>query len=367
MKFTIRQEQLIQPLQMTGSIVERRHATPILSNILFRVTPQQLSITGTDLEVEMITHINLDNAQPGETTLPARKMIDICRALPAETDIEIDVTGGRATIRSGKSRFTLSTLPSSEFPELNELADNLLEFSLPQKELKQLIDNTSFSMAQQDVRYFLNGICMEIGDGCLRTVATDGHRLAMCSLPFEQTITEEYQVIIPRKAIVELSRLLVEPESPVAIQIGKNYLKFTFSSLVFSVKLIDGQFPDYQRVIPINNQNKLIADRVELIQALKRASILSNEKYRSIRLNFTENTLRVFAHNQEQEEAEEEVQVQYQGDDLEIGFNVTYLLDALQAVSDQQVKILFGDPNSSCLITCSDQAECSYVVMPMRL
>jgi len=234
--------------------------------------------------------------------------------------------------------------------------------------LKQLIDNTAFSMAQQDVRYFLNGICMEIGDGYLRTVATDGHRLALCSLPFrQQALAGEHQIIIPRKAIVELSRLLGEEDDAVTVQMGNNHIKFLFPSLVFSAKLIDGQFPDYQRVIPVNNSNELIADRIELLQALKRASILSNEKHRSIRLNFSNSKLQIFAHNQEQEEAEEEIQVQYQGEDLEIGFNVTYLLDALQVVKDQQVKIYFGDSNSSCLITCSDQAECSYVVMPMRL
>ncbi len=366
MKFAIRQEQFIHPLQMIGSIVERRQTTPILSNILVRVTPQQLSITGTDLEVEMITHINIDNAEPGETTLPARKMIDICRALPAESDIEIKVDGSRATIRSGKSRFTLSTLPGSEFPELNELK-NSLDFSLPQCKLKQLIENTSFSMAQQDVRYFLNGICMEIGNGYLRTVATDGHRLAICSVPFNQDVGGEYRFIIPRKAIIELSRLLVEQEDPVTVQVGSNHVRFLFPTLVFTAKLIDGQFPDYQRVIPVNNNNKLITDRTELLQALKRASILSNEKHRSIRLNFSDSKLRVFAHNQEQEEAEEEIQVQYQGDDLEIGFNVTYLLDALQAVKEQRVTVLFGDSSSSCLISCSGATECSYIVMPMRL
>ncbi len=367
MKFTIRQDQLVYPLQMVGGIVEKRHATPILSNILIRVTPQQLSITGTDLEVEMITHININNGEPGETTLPARKMIDICRALPAEADIEVYANEGRATIRSGKSRFTLSTLPSSEFPELNQAADSF-EFSLGQCELKQLIDNTSFSMAQQDVRYFLNGICMEIGEGSLRTVATDGHRLALCSLPFKQTVDEEYQIIIPRKAIIELSRLLCEQGDSVTVQIGSNHVKFLFPSQVFSAKLIDGQFPDYQRVIPVNNSNKLTADRTDFLQALRRVSILSNEKHRSIRLNFSENRLRILAHNQEQEEAEEELQVQYHGEDLEIGFNVTYLLDALQAVHEQEVTILFGDSNSSCLIGCTGgQTESSYVVMPMRL
>ncbi len=366
MRFTIRQEQLIHPLQMIGGIVERRQTTPILSNMLLRVTPQQLSITGTDLEVEMITHINIENAEPGETTLPARKIIDICRALPIEMDIEIKTDKGRAIIRSGKSRFTLSTLPSNEFPELSQLTE-LVEFSLSQRELKQLIDNISFSMAQQDVRYFLNGICMEFGDGFLRTVATDGHRLALCSVAFKQPINKQQQVIIPRKAIIELSRLLVEQDEPITVQIGKNHIKFLFPSLVFSAKLIDGQFPDYQRVIPVNNANELVTDRIQLFQALKRASILSNEKHRSVRLKFGDNRLRVFAHNQEQEEAEEEIPVQYQGEEQEIGFNVTYLLEALQVINDQLVRIYFGDANSSCLITCSNQAECSYVIMPMRL
>ncbi len=368
MRFTIRQEALVRPLQMIGGIIEKRQANPILSNILLRVSSQQLSITGTDLEIEMITHISINNSQPGAITLSARKMIDICRSLPADAEITIKGDENRAIIHCGRSRFTLSTLPSEQYPELDQLSA-AAEFSISQRSLKQLIDNTMFSMAQQDVRYFLNGVCLELGGGHLRAIATDGHRLALCSIPHEQAnITQEQQLIIPRKAVVELSRLLVDTEKPVSVQIGNNHIKFMLPSLVFTAKLIDGQFPAYQRVIPVDNTNELVIDRVQFFQALKRASILSNEKLRSVRLGLSRELLRIAAYNQEQEEAEEEIPAEYRGEEQEIGFNVSYLLDVLQIVPDQQVKMLLGDANSSCLInTTLEGAESSYVIMPVRL
>ncbi len=373
MRFSIGQEQLIPPLQTVGGVIERRSSNPILANFLFRLTPETLSITGTDMELEMIMHLNVDNAEPGETTLPARKLVDICRALPAGARIDIGVEGERAVIRSGRSRFVLTTLPATEFPELKE-PEVILEFSLAQRLLKQLIDNTAFSMAHQDVRYFLNGICLEVGEGYVRSVATDGHRLALCALQISGVDFEaerEVRVIVPRKGVLELSRLLKESEDPVTVQIGENHIRFLLaeSGTAFSSKLIDGQYPDYLQVIPTGNSNELIADRSLLLEALKRTSILSNEKFRSIRLGLTpEGLMRIVAHNQEQEEAEEELEVQYAGEELEIAFNVNYLIDVLQAIGAEEARILFRDASSSCLVvSASEGMECRYVIMPLRL
>ena len=371
MKLSVPQNQLIQPLQLVGGIVERRPDTPILANILLRVTPRGMSITGTDLEMEMITHINLDNAEQGEITLPARKMIDICRSLPEDSVVEIRVEGDRATVRSGRSRFTLATLPGAEFPGLDELKEPQ-ELRLSREKLKQLIDKTSFSMAQQDVRYFLNGVCLEIHGNRLCAVATDGHRMSVCSMEIEQEIDEPRQIIIPRKAVLEISRLLSDQSegSEVTLQIGQSHIKFLFPSLVFSAKLIDGSYPDYMHVIPLGNSNQLTADRQLLLQALRRTSILStSDKIRSVRLELCSesDSMRIYAHNQEQEEAEEEIEVRYEGVDLEIGFNVSYLIDVLQVLEQEEVSISLGDSGGSCLITVPDEPGCRYVVMPMRL
>ncbi len=371
MKLSAPQNQLIHPLQLVGGIVQRRPDSPILANILLRATPQGLSITGTDLEVEMITNITLNNLESGEITLPARKMIDICRALPEQSEVEISVEGERAVIRSGRSRFTLATLPSDQFPGLESL-DDPIELRIPHADLKMLIEKTSFSMAQQDVRYFLNGICLETGEGKVTAVATDGHRMAVCTLQGGPEGQEQRQIIIPRKAVLEISRLLADAESDseVAIQIGKRQIKFHFPQVLFSAKLIDGNYPDYLHVIPVGNSNQMCADRDLLLQALRRVSILSsNEKIRSVRLEFRagSESMRIHAHNQEQEEAEEELEVQYSGEDLEIGFNVAYLIDVLQAIGGDRVTFSLGDSGGSCLISCDAEPECRYVVMPMRL
>jgi len=372
MKFSIEQEQLLQPLQTVGGIVDRRATTPILGNFLLRLTPESLSITGTDRELEMIMHIDIDDSEPGEMTLPARKLIDICRSLPAGSRIDISQQGERAIIRSGRSRFTLATLPPDQFPELKE-PEVTLEFSITQEFLKQLIDNIAFSMAAQDVRYFLNGVCLEVGSHYVRGVATDGHRLAFCSLSTERIDTEEdHRVIVPRKAALELTRLLDGSSSdPLRVQIGENHIRFLLAGTgtVFSSKLIDGQYPDYLQVIPEGNRNELIADREALLVSLRRVSILSNEKLRSVRLSLGEDgILRIAAHNQEQEEAEEELEVRYEGVDLEIAFNVQYLIDVLQAIRSDEVRFLFGDGNSSCLVVNeSGDMVCRYVIMPMRL
>ena len=368
MKFSIPRESILKPLQTISGVVERRQTLPVLSNVLLSVSPDSLSMTATDLEIEMVATVDLDNATAGAITLPARKMVDICKALPEGADISVsfEEEKARATIKSGRSRFNLSTLPVSEFPNIEEVR-GVFQFEIGQKDLKRLIDKTAFAMAQQDVRYYLNGLMLEIDNNQIAAVATDGHRLALCSYQGEISPAEKLQVILPRKGVMELSRLLADSEELAQITIGNNHIRIVLKDFAFTSKLIDGKFPDYQRVIPRNTDKNVVADRDTLRQALVRTSILSNEKYRGIRLRLQDNLLQAQANNPEMEEAEEELEVQYKGNSLEIGFNVSYLLDALNAIDTDSVAIALGDANSSCVISPNDTSDCTYVIMPMRL
>ena len=366
MKFKAQRETILKPLQLVIGVVERRQTLPVLSNLLVVADNNRIALTGTDLEVELVANVELDLVEPGEITLPARKLLDICRTLPEHAELELSVDGERALLRSGRSRFTLATLPAAEFPTVDEI--NLdLEFQLPQRELKRIIDKTQFSMAQQDVRYYLNGLMLEMGGNQLRSVATDGHRLAVCDAELDIAGADGQQVIVPRKGIQELNRLLEDSDAPVTVQVGSNHIRVQLDQLRFTSKLIDGRFPDYERVLPKDSDKEILADREIFRQALVRTSILSNEKYRGIRLQLDAGRLRVQAHNPEQEEAEEEIEVEYDGPELEIGFNVNYLLDALNALSSSQARLSLRDANSSCLIQEPDASKCRYVIMPMRL
>jgi len=367
MKFSIQREQLLKPLQTIVGVVERRQTLPVLSNVLVSVKDGSLSMTTTDLEVEMIATVSIDAAEEGDITIPARKFVDICRALPegAMLNISQDPEKERVTVRSGKSRFNLSTLPATDFPNVEEAAVQF-SFSVPQQVIKQAIEKTSFAMAQQDVRYYLNGLLLEVSAGYLSAVATDGHRLALCKKEADIQPVDVIQIIVPRKGVMELVKL-VEDEGSVEVQLGTNHIKIRFDDYVFTSKLIDGKFPDYQRVIPRNSDKKITADREHLRQAFVRTSILSNEKYRGIRFRLSPGLLQAQANNPEMEEAEEEIEVDYQGSELEIGFNVSYLVDALSAVSDDTVTMELGDPNSSCVIRGTEDPSCTYVIMPMRL
>ena len=298
--------------------------------------------------------------------MPARKLLDICRALPADSELEVDISKDKALIKSGRSRFTLATLPAQEYPVV-DFSENLTSFSIQQGRLEGLLENTQFAMAQQDVRYYLNGLLIEIGKEKLRCVATDGHRLALDETKIEASISQDIQIIVPRKGITELLRLLDHDESEVQISISQNHIRLQKSGFCFTSKLIDGKFPEYERVIPQLSETPVLADRENLRNSLTRASILSNEKYRGVRIMLSENRLRALAHNPEQEEAEEEVEVQYAGGELEIGFNVSYLLDTLAIIKSEQVKLSMLDPNSSCLVLPEDGTNSQYVVMPMRL
>lgn len=366
MKLSIQRETLLRPLQIVGNVIERRQTLPVLSNVLLSMRNNTLTLTGTDLEVEMVARATLENAEDGEVTLPARKIIDICRALPEDALLNFDIDGDKALIRSGRSRFTLSTLPANDFPNIDPITSPF-EFTLEQATLKRLIDLTQFSMAQQDVRYYLNGLMFELGTNHLRTVATDGHRLAMCEAEVEMNVPETRQVIMPRKGVTELARLLEDSESQIRIQVGENHIKVDLPDTSFTSKLIDGKFPDYQQVIPASPDKTVTCDRQILLQAFTRASVLSNEKYRGMRIQLKDNQLKATVHNPEQEEAEEELEVDYQGDEFEIGFNVSYFIDALAAIRKDKVQVQFTDSNHSCLVHGLDDAACKYVIMPMRL
>ena len=366
MKFKIQREALLKPLQQVIGVVERRQTLPVLSNILVVADADGISLTATDLEVELHARVPMKVGRKSEITLPARKLHDICRTLPEQIMIEIDVDQERATVRSGNSRFVLATLPAGEFPAVEEI-NSLWDFSIEQRELKQLIEKTHFAMAQQDVRYYLNGLLLEVSGKLLRAVATDGHRLALADAAVETSATTPQQVILPRKAIQELLRLLEDNDKPVQVMIGSNHVRVNFPDIRFTSKLIDGKFPDYHKVIPKSNTKSVLAKRDDLKQALTRTSILSNEKYRGVRLSLSPNSLKIQSHNPEQEEAEEELEVNYQGEHLEIGFNVNYLLDAVNVIANDQIQALLHDPNSSCLIQAPNDTRCRYIVMPMRL
>lgn len=366
MKITTSRDDLLKPLLQVGGVVERRQTLPILANVLVSAKTNQLGLTATDLEVELRTHADVQSDGEAEFTLPARKLIDICKALPEGADIELSIDGDKATLRSGRGRYTLGTLPAQDYPSIDPAAaaDTL---ELPEKVLKHLIDKTHFAMAQQDVRYYLNGMLLEIKPGRIRTVATDGHRLAMCDMDFESETSVDIQVILPRKAVLELGRLLGDSDEPVKLEVSSSHIRLTTRSASFTSKLIDGRFPDYERVLPAGDTFTVVADKDLLRQSLARTAILSNEKYRGIRFRLSPGLLHLQAHNPEQDEAEEEVEVEYSGDEMTIGFNVGYLLDVLGTIDSDDVKIAVADANSSSLITGADAGNCRYVIMPMRL
>ena len=365
MKFTAAREALLKPLQAVIGVVERRQTMPILANVLLVAKDGQLAVTATDLEVELVAHADVEVGGAGDVTVPGRKLLDICRALPEGAEVAIALSGEKLGIKSGRSKFSLTTLPAADFPTVEDInAGQTL--SLAQSTLGTLLDKTYFSMAQQDVRYYLNGLLIETDGKHLRAVATDGHRLALSQVQLDGKKMPEQQVIVPRKGVLELQRLM-SGEGDVDLQLGSNHVRIELGGIRFTSKLIDGRFPEYERVIPQDTSNQLTADRDLLKGALQRTAILSNEKYRGIRLIIRDGGVVLQAHNPEQEEAEEELEVKYKGDDIEIGFNVNYLLDALGAIESEEVSLSVVDSNSSCLLREPGKEDSKYVVMPMRL
>ncbi len=366
MQFAIQREALLNPLQRVVGVIERRQTLPVLANFLVRVEENGVSFSGTDLEVQMVAGLSIATQETGTTTIPARKLFDIVRALPDGENIMLKLSGDQVHMQAGRSRFTLSTLPADEFPTVDDI-EVVGRVNLPEAALKKLMDRTAFAMANQDVRYYLNGMLLELDEHSLRCVATDGHRLALAETKVETGGTERRQIIIPRKGVSELAGLFEAREGDVELEFGTNHLRVKRGNVVFTTKLIDGRFPDYEAVLPIGADKQVELSRESLRMALQRASILSNEKYRGVKLEVRPGTLRIMAHNPEREEAVEELEADTHVEDLSVGFNVGYLMDALAVLPGEKVRLNLRDSQSSCLIQAVDDDSVRHVVMPLRL
>ena len=358
---------LLAPLQSVSGIVERRHTLPILSNVLLEKKGDQLTLLATDIEIQITTSTTGAGGEgDGAVTVGARKLQEILRSLPDSTEITLSLEDKRLQVKSGKSRFNLQTLPADDFPRMTLNEGDTKKFSITQRDFRQLIAKTQYGMAAQDVRYYLNGLLLLVDGKELRAVATDGHRLAYASVAIETELPRQ-EMILPRKTVLELNRLLVDSDELLNITMASNQVRFAFGSIVLVSKLIDGKFPDYERVIPPSLRNHMTVGRQMLMQAMQRAAILTNEKFRGVRVVLGENSLRLIAANAEQEEAQEEIEVQYTGDAIDVGFNVGYLLDVLNNVHSDEIQWSFNDANSSALITVPGNDRFKYVVMPMRI
>ncbi len=366
MQFSIQREVLLKPLQQVVGVVERRNTLPVLANVLVQVEGDRVSLTGTDLEVEMVGRASVEDSVAGQITLPARKWFDLVRALPDGAQLKLALKDDKVTMQAGRSRYTLATLPASEFPTTDEI-EVIERIRLPQASLKHLIESTSFAMANQDVRFYLNGLLLDLSDKNLRCVATDGHRLALAETELESPVSGARQIIIPRKGVTELAGLVEAADGDVELEFGRNHVRMIKGEMTFTSKLIDGRFPDYESVIPIGADQITLVSRDALRACLSRAAILSNEKYRGVRLSFSPGKLCIIAHNPEQEEAVEELEVESEIEDLAIGFNVGYLLDALGVLESDKVRLCLRDPQSSLLIQDGERDHIRHVVMPLRL
>jgi DNA polymerase-3 subunit beta len=362
----IARDALLKPLQAVSGIVERRHTLPILANVLLEQREGHLYVTATDLEMQITAHSTLDGKDGQATTVGARKLQDLLRALPDDATLNVDVTSSKMTVRAGRSRFNLQTLPAADYPRISLGTDQLQTLSLPQRDLRKLFKLAEFAMAQQDIRYYLNGMLLVVDKGTLQAVATDGHRLSWASLAVPGDYARQ-EVILPRKTVLELGKLLTDSEDPVTLDILATQVRFRFANVELVSKVVDGKFPDFNRVIPVGHTKIVELDRLTALAALQRASILSNEKFRGVRVVLATDLMKIVCTNSEQEEAEEELEIDYKGEPLDIGFNITYLLDALQNVSVDKVRFAFGDANSSALVTMPDRDDYKYVVMPMRI
>ena len=357
---------LLRPLQIVSGIVERRHTLPILANILIRKDGEKVSFLSTDIEVQITTHANVGSGnEAAATTVAARKLLDILRALP-EGDVSLSLANKRMTVQCGKSRFGLQTLAAEEFPTVAQAEHFNAKVTLPQKTLKHLFNMVHFAMAQQDIRYYLNGMLLVVDGKNVIAVATDGHRLAFCQVETDQDF-QRHEVIIPRKTILELQRLLEDNDEPVDVEIANNQVKLTFADIELISKLVEGKFPDYTRVVPKGYKNNFTMDRATLLHALQRAAIMTSDKFKGVRCIIAPGSLKISSTNADQEEAVEELEIDYGGDTIDIGFNVTYMLDVLNNLKSDNINVALGDANSSALITVPDNNDFKYVVMPMRI
>jgi len=365
--FKSTQDKILTAMQSVAGIVERRQTLPILANVLLRKTGSQVQLTTSDLEIQIRTNAELAGDEGNfATTLGARKLIDILRTMPADQTVSLENTGGKLILKGGKSRFTLQSMPAEDFPLVQESPSFGPVFSVPQKTLKSLVSQVSFSMAVHDIRYYLNGILFVAEGKQLSLVATDGHRLAFSSATLDVDVPKQ-EVILPRKTVLELQRLLSDKDGAIEMQFAANQARFSFDGMEFVTKLVEGKFPDYNRVIPKNHKNIVTLGRVPLLASLQRTAIMTSDKFKGVRLNIEPGTLRVASSNAELEEAVDELDIDYGGDTIEIGFNVTYLIDALQNMSQDMVRIELSDGNSSALVTNPEDSAFKYVVMPMRI
>jgi len=366
MKFEILREAILKPLQIVSGVVEKKQTLPILSNILINLDDGQLVITATDLEMEVIARTSIDSNASGSTTVPVRKFLDTCKTLADGSLIKFNQDDNKAVLTSRKTRFSLTTMPAEDFPII-DTKSQLFNFKIEQKAFKKLIEKTSFAMAFQDVRFYLNGLLLEITPDFIRTVATDGHRLAICTKNMATGVNEDSSIIIPRKGVLEIARLLEDSDEEVEVIVGENFIRVIFSDVTFTSKLVDGKYPNYDSVIPKNTDKQIHADKSSIKQCLIRTSILSNEKYRGIKLEIRPGYLKATANNPDHEEAEDEIPIDYDGESVEIGFNVNYLLDAISALDTDTIELNITDSNGSTLAKAVDDEDCQYVVMPMRL
>ncbi|ANC44717.1 DNA polymerase III subunit beta [Pandoraea pnomenusa] len=360
-------DNLLRPLQIVSGIVERRHTLPILANLLIRKHGQDISFLSTDLELQITTTADCGaGADDVATTVAARKLLDILRNMP-DAEVALSLSDKRLTVQAGKSRFQLQTLAAEDFPTVAEAKDYAASFALPQRAFRQLLGMVHFAMAQQDIRYYLNGMLLVVEGEKIEAVATDGHRLAYCNTTIAGEKFARQEVIIPRKTILELQRLLEDIDDPVQIDVAPSQVKFRFANVELVSKLVEGKFPDFNRVIPKGYNKSFVISREELHRSLQRAAIVTSDKFKGVRFLVSENLLKISANNTENEEAQEEIEIDYSGESVDIGFNVTYLLDVLSNLKVEQVKVSLGDANSSALITLPDNDEFKYVVMPMRI
>lgn len=366
MKLSIEREKLLSPLQKLSGILDRNQSTPVLGHVLVAALEDSLSCSATDMEVELVVVIEQGAAEPGEITIPGRKLLDICRALPSGSRIDIACQSGQTVIRSGRSRFTLQTLPAAEFPSFPAFSPRAT-FDIASGQLRALLEETHFAMAQQDVRYYLNGLLLEIGAGRIRAVATDGHRLALKDIPASSGVMESMQIIVPRKAVTELLKALDGDDGEASLSIGDNHFQVQTVNGTFTSKLIDGRYPDYERVLPHNTNKVVIANRELLRQGLARSAILCTDRFKGVRISLDRDTLRSCGQNAEREESEEQIEVSYNDELLEVGFNIIYLIDALAAIKTSRVRLEFKDTSSSCVIKPDGDSTNVYVVMPMRI
>jgi DNA polymerase III subunit beta len=365
--FKSTQDQVLSALQAVSGIVERRHTLPILANVLIRKTGGAVQLTTSDLEIQIRTQAELGGDEGSfATTVGARKLIDILRTLPADQTVSLESSQNKLILKGGKSKFTLQSLPAEDFPLVQESPSFGPAFSVPQKTLKSLLGQVSFSMAVHDIRYYLNGILFVAEGKKLSLVATDGHRLAFASADLDVEVPKQ-EVILPRKTVLELQRLLSDKDGAIEMRFANNQAKFSFDGMEFVTKLVEGKFPDYNRVIPRNHTNIVVLGRTALLSALQRAAIMTSEKFKGVRLNVEPGVLRVASSNADQEEAVDELDIEYAGDAIEIGFNVSYLIDALTNMTQDMVRVELADGNSSALVTIPDNEYFKYVVMPMRI